>query len=132
MSRGPAAVTGTYRQIPRCDSGEDSNRTRSSRSPFEPIDRRTLRLRLTPMVEQSRMPTSGLCGVQPATDGTDGMERLTQLWFSRIVLSRARSFWFALRIAAAMIGAAILPNPLGSPEFRSVMRVPPDSVSCHE
>ena len=58
--------------------------------------------------------------------------RLPQLLFSRIVLSRARSLWFALRIAAAIIGAAILPNPLGSPEFRSVMRVPPDSVSCHE
>ena len=28
--------------------------------------------------------------------------------------------------------AAILPKPLGSPAFRSVMRVPPDSASCHE
>lgn len=51
---------------------------------------------------------------------------------SRIALSRSKSFWFALRIDAAIIGAAILPKPLGSPAFRSVMRVPPDSVSCQE
>ncbi len=45
--------------------------------------------------------------------------------------SRARSFSFARRIARAMIGATSLPNPLGSPRFRSVIRVRPPGSGAH-
>lgn len=44
-------------------------------------------------------------------------------WHSRIDFSRARSFRFARRIAAAINGATILEKPLGSPRFRRVIRV---------
>jgi len=43
---------------------------------------------------------------------------------SSTALSRARSFLFARRIAAAMKGATILEKPAGSPRFRNVIRVP--------
>jgi hypothetical protein len=42
---------------------------------------------------------------------------------SRRTFSRARSFRFARRIAAAISGATSLEKPLGSPRLRSVMRV---------
>src|SRR5262249_8133483 len=46
-------------------------------------------------------------------------------------LSRSRSRWFARRTATAMSGAPTLPNPDGSPRFRSVIRVPPSALSSH-
>lgn len=50
---------------------------------------------------------------------------------SRTSLSRSRSLQFALRIAFAIMGAATLENPVGSPALRSVIRVPPFGVSSH-
>src|SRR5215208_499167 len=47
---------------------------------------------------------------------------------STITLSRSRSLRFARRIAAAIIGAATLEKPVGSPRFRSVIRVRPSAA----
>ena len=50
---------------------------------------------------------------------------------SRTAFSRARSFRLARRIALAIMGAANLGKPDGSPRLRSVIRVPPFAVSSH-
>jgi hypothetical protein len=47
---------------------------------------------------------------------------------SRTIFSRARSFRFALRTAADMNGANSVEKPLGSPRFRSVIRVAPPAT----
>ena len=41
--------------------------------------------------------------------------------------SSRRSFWLARRIAAAITGAAIAPNPAGVPRLRNVIRIPPST-----
>jgi hypothetical protein len=50
---------------------------------------------------------------------------------SRIVLSRARSFLLARRIAKAMRGAASVENPAGVPRFLITIRVSPSGVRSH-
>jgi hypothetical protein len=49
---------------------------------------------------------------------------------SRICLSRARSFWLARRIAAAITGVATFAKPAGSPQFRKVIRVAEAPSAC--
>ena len=50
---------------------------------------------------------------------------------SMICLRFCRSLWLVRRIAAAMAGAAIWPNPAGSPRLRKVMRVWLSSMAVH-
>jgi hypothetical protein len=51
---------------------------------------------------------------------------------SRSALSRRRSARFARAIARAIIGAAILAKPAGSPRLRRVITVAPSPASCQE
>ena len=59
----------------------------------------------------------------PAPSRAETVPGTERQWPSRICFSLARSFWLALFIAPAIIGASSLENPDGSPRLRSVMRV---------